>query len=151
MQFPSAVAGFRFGIDGGEFDQLCTDSGGRAEVLRVGPPAMMTCTVAPVRLPFPVQSVTAYFCGMVACEFVLAIDGADHDVALNELEARNGASIDMSNYQPCDTAGIRGWTDGTNRIRLYRDCPPGPSLLYYDNADGVRMRIEQGRRQEANF
>lgn len=151
LQFPGAVAGYPFGIDGGEFFERCQASGGRPTIIRTAAPATIVCDSVAAGLPFPVELVTAYFCGVTACEYVLTIGAKAHDQVFAELERRNGPSVDMSNHRACATAGIRGWTDGTNRVRLYRGCDDEPSLLFYDDARGVEMRKAQAREQDSNF
>lgn len=79
--------------------------------------------------PFPVDGVVAVFCGVVACEYTLALPRREFSQTRAALEKKHGVGAPADRHKPCDWAESIEWSDGTNLMRLSLSCPADPAGL----------------------
>lgn len=159
-EFPSEVAGFRFGATELEARAACDRNGGefvdgavlRAAGVRSAAP-VVGCDHPHVDLPFEVKNLFAKFCDERICELGLILNNSV-DAALAAMSGKYGAPRSFAEPDDCKASAARHlWVWGADgvvmgTIKLSDYCG---AAVYYDNAAGHKLKGEEFERRQQNF
>jgi hypothetical protein len=156
--FPSSVAGLRFGANEAETQRACESAGGTyidTAAMRTAAPNSAAPTIGCAgprsNLPIDVDSAFSLLCAGKACELGFVTKDSGPLVG-QTLSSKYGTPITTSGPGKCaGTATRYAWFWGalgkvTSMIRVVDDCGV---TVFYDNRAGVELRDEEAdRRQE---
>jgi hypothetical protein len=144
--FPTGVGGFEFGLTRTEAKQICKRQGGLFVDIRDGHARGFVCSSPKGESPFAHSEIGGLYCGDRLCEVSLVLSESSRR-ALLLMSSKYGDTPPRTVENPRCGPDAKSYTWRWSRdeavvgvVRLVDDCSP---VVYYDNAEGWRLRTEQ--------